>query len=61
MFLLFSAATCVEARKTCKDFSSQSEAQRYMEQSGDRRLDRDKDGEACDCLPGGNGTYCPNN
>lgn len=37
----------------CADFSSQQEAQNYMEQHGARKLDRDKDGEACECLPGG--------
>ncbi len=37
----------------CADFSSQQEAQSYMHQTGARYLDRDGDGEACECLPGG--------
>ena len=39
----------------CKDFNHQSEAQSYYDnrQKGWKRLDRDKDGEPCECLPGG--------
>lgn len=37
----------------CADFATQQEAQEYMERTGDTRLDGDKDGEACECLPGG--------
>ncbi|WGE32770.1 excalibur calcium-binding domain-containing protein [Actinobacillus genomosp. 2] len=37
----------------CADFSNQQEAQSYMQQTGARNLDRDRDGEACECLPGG--------
>ncbi|VTU07537.1 Excalibur calcium-binding domain [Actinobacillus indolicus] len=44
----------VYARKVkCSDFTTQAEAQAYMEQNGAYWLDRDKDGEACECLPGG--------
>ena len=34
-------------------FLSQQEAQSYMHQTGATYLDRDGDGEACECLPGG--------
>lgn len=37
----------------CADFSTQQEAQEYMERTGDTRLDDDRDGEACECLLGG--------
>ncbi len=39
----------------CADFKNQAEAQHYYEagKRGGKRLDRDKDGEACECLPGG--------
>lgn len=52
-------------RVTCKSFKTQQEAQQYYEQrkrsgqSGWKSLDRDGDGKACDCLPGGNGKHCP--
>lgn len=51
--------------KKCADFSSQKEAQSWYEQrkksgqTGWKSLDRDNDGSACDCLPGGNGQKCP--
>ena len=41
------------AKVTCRDFASQSEAQLYMHQHQAYWLDGDKDGEACECLPGG--------
>lgn len=41
--------------KYCKDFNTQSEAQKYFKQHNAKRLDRDKDGEACECLKGGSG------
>lgn len=38
----------------CSDFSNQEEAQQYHdEHGGHTNLDRDKDGEACECLEGG--------
>lgn len=38
----------------CSDFSNQEEAQRYHdEHGGNTSLDRDHDGEACECLEGG--------
>ncbi|WP_279573584.1 excalibur calcium-binding domain-containing protein [Volucribacter amazonae] len=43
-----------DARKArCSDFSTQAEAQAYMLRYGAYYLDRDRDGEACECLPGG--------
>ena len=53
--------------KKCADFSTQKQAQAWYEQrkqsgqTGWKSLDRDKDGSACDCLPGGNGKKCPKN
>lgn len=43
--------------KYCKDFPTQSAAQKYFKskQPGWKRLDGDKDGEACECLKGGSG------
>ena len=51
--------------KKCADFSTQQLAQKWYEQrkksgqTGWKSLDRDGDGQACDCLPGGNGKKCP--
>lgn len=50
--LLISSIHSVYAAR-CSDFSTQREAQEYMNRTGDTRLDGDKDGEACECLPGG--------
>lgn len=40
---------------TCKAFKDQPQAQRYFsnKKRGWKRLDGDKDGEACECLKGG--------
>lgn len=44
----------------CRDFDTQEEAQRYHEEhGGNTRLDGDKDGEACECLPGGSAYGSP--
>lgn len=51
--------------KKCADFSTQQQAQKWYEerkksgQTGWKKLDRDGDGQACDCLPGGSGKKCP--
>lgn len=47
--------------KYCKDFKTHQEAQAYFKakKPGYKSLDRDGDGFACDCLPGGNGKKCP--
>lgn len=64
-FIAITLTTSVSARTTCKSFKTQQEAQKYYEQckksgqSGWKSLDRDGDGKACDCLPGGNGKNCP--
>ena len=44
----------------CSDFSDQEEAQRYHdEHGGNTILDRDHDGEACECLEGGSAYGSP--
>lgn len=46
-------------RISCKSFSTQAEAQKWYDErkrsgkTGWKALDRDKDGEPCECLPGG--------
>lgn len=53
------------AAKTCRDSPTQAAAQKYYEElkasgkPGWRNLDRDGDGRACECNPGGNGKHCP--
>ncbi|WOE30521.1 MULTISPECIES: excalibur calcium-binding domain-containing protein [unclassified Acinetobacter] len=61
---LFSALLCINSmtfaqRVSCKNFKTQQQAQAYFIQHKARQLDRDRDGQACDCLPGGNGQKCP--
>lgn len=47
--------------KSCKDFSTHQAAQKYYQakKPGWKKLDRDGDGRACDCNPGGQGRKCP--
>ena len=54
-FLVLSASTAHAGRISCKDFSNQAQAQKYFKakKKGWKLLDRDKDGEACECLNGG--------
>ena len=53
--ILFSLAISARAIY-CKDFKTQAEAQKYFKSHHNaKRLDRDKDGEACECLKGGSG------
>lgn len=69
ILLAFAVLTLITSahaeRVTCKSFNTQQEAQKYYEQrkksgqTGWKSLDRDKDGQACDCLPGGSGKNCP--
>lgn len=40
-------------RVKCADFDTQAKAQAYMERNGAYYLDRDRDGQACECLPSG--------
>lgn len=52
LVLILAAQSALGA--TCRDFTTQEEAQKYHdEQGGNTRLDRDHDGEACECLEGG--------
>ena len=65
--LMFAASTA--GAVACRDFATQEEAQRYHEEHGDlevdgeggheRRVDGDRDGEACECLPGGSAYGSP--
>lgn len=63
--LLFSTWALAEPRLQCSDFKTQTAAQKFYEklkaagETGWKTLDRDGDGRACDCLPGGNGKNCP--
>ena len=65
LIVMLSTTTTFAAVKKCKDFSTQQQAQKWYEerkrsgQTGWKNLDRDGDGKACDCLPGGNGKNCP--
>lgn len=66
-FITIALTTSVNAkeRTSCKSFKTQQQAQAFYEQrkksgqSGWKSLDRDRDGKACDCLPGGSGKNCP--
>ena len=60
-FLLVLSIPSLTFAKYCKDFKTHQEAQAYFnaKKPGYKRLDRDKVGSACDCLPGGTGTKCP--
>lgn len=51
LLVMASAAQAI----SCKSFDDQAAAQDYMDakKAGWKALDRDKDGEACECLPGG--------
>lgn len=56
--LLFLSVGAVQAKGkgiSCKSFDDQAAAQDYMDakKAGWKTLDRDGDGEACECLPGG--------
>ena len=46
---------------SCKSFKTHAQAQAYFnaKKPGYKRLDRDHDGSACDCLPGGPQKVCP--
>ena len=45
----------LQARTTCSQFKDHKQAQRFFEKKGHgyKSLDRDHDGEACECLRGG--------
>jgi len=65
VFCLTSASTPAFAAKKCKDFKTQQAAQVFYEmqkkagKTGWKSLDRDGDGRACDCNPGGSNRNCP--
>ncbi|QDK97348.1 excalibur calcium-binding domain-containing protein [Acinetobacter tandoii] len=65
LVLVLTLTTIQVYAKKCADFSTQKQAQAWYEQrkksgqTGWKSLDRDGDGQACDCLPGGNGKKCP--
>ncbi|MEG0619394.1 MAG: excalibur calcium-binding domain-containing protein [Bacilli bacterium] len=59
LFSILISQTIFAERVTCKKFKTQSEAQAYFMKHKGKNLDRDGDGQACDCLPGGNGKKCP--
>lgn len=51
--LLVGSAGVAHAKARCSQFETQAQAQDFMHANGAYYLDRDKDGEACECLPGG--------
>nr|WP_077664694.1 excalibur calcium-binding domain-containing protein [Rodentibacter pneumotropicus] len=51
-FSIISSSSAFPKAK-CSDFATQEEAQAYMIRYGATYLDRDRDGKACECLPGG--------
>ena len=53
MFFILSSFALGKSRVYCSDFATQAQAQRYYQQNNAYWLDRDGDGEACECLPGG--------
>lgn len=58
--LILMIATSTAGAVACRDFDTQEEAQRYHEEhGGNTRLDGDRDGEACECLPGGSAYGSP--
>ncbi len=54
---IIALTSSIEARTSCKQFNSQSQAQKYYDakKKGYKSLDKDRDGEACECLVGGSG------
>ena len=53
--LLLFMSLNAQARTTCSQFKDHKQAQRFFEKKGHgyKSLDRDHDGEACECLRGG--------
>lgn len=58
-FALVLPVSAMAKRVSCKSFSTQSAAQAYYNKHKAKSLDRDGDGRACDCLPGGTRKNCP--
>lgn len=59
VLLFFTGVSVTAEAAKCADFKTQAEAQAYFIKHQAKRLDRDGDGKACDCLPGGSGKKCP--
>lgn len=55
IILMMGITLSIQARTTCSQFKDHKQAQRFFEKKGHgyKSLDRDKDGEACECLRGG--------
>jgi len=55
--ILAFGSSVIAKRVRCADFDTQKKAQEYYQakKRGWKSLDRDHDGEACECLPGGSG------
>lgn len=57
LLLLGLLAPSAQAKRArCADFTTQQEAQDFFQKNNATYLDRDKDGVACESLPGGNAT-----
>jgi hypothetical protein len=55
MPLLLGTSAAFAKGVSCKSFGNQTDAQNYADakKPGWKKLDKDGDGEACECLPGG--------
>ncbi len=53
LLVLLLVTTTFSARVRCDNFATQAEAQAFMKRNNAYYLDRDRDGQACECLPGG--------
>lgn len=64
ILLLLNSLPVFSLNVRCSDFNHQAEAQKWHNQNKQiSKLDRDKDGEACECLRGGsayNSNKCKN-
>ena len=65
LILVLGLFSIQKKKKKCADFSTQKQAQAWYEQrkksgqTGWKRVDREDEGQAGECLPGGNGKKCP--
>jgi hypothetical protein len=55
LLTLLAFSSTVQAKVSCAAFTKQDDAQSYFDdqKAGYKILDRDKDGEPCECLEGG--------
>ena len=58
LILVWAAIPFAHAQK-CSNFTTQAEAQKYYDENEATYLDRDHDGEACECLEGGSAHGSP--